>query len=191
MHNSDSPSLIDLLQRIAPRRYAQQLVRIQQLHDNNFVSPAFQGSAFTTAQFNFGNGMSIIGRDTYDEFGSLRALTVLGDYDPVEGSWFLYWPGEEDDRFALYCPPGTTLLIPGSVVRYAFSAIQKGETRYIFQQYFSAALGRWVEHGLKSDAAHDEALQSSDEERAADHEICKERVEHQVALMSHVDELFL
>ncbi|KAJ7771165.1 hypothetical protein B0H14DRAFT_3509189 [Mycena olivaceomarginata] len=124
-----------LLRQFAPRRHAHQIIQVEQLqimpvpqlNDNNHLAPAFAGSPFTTTQFNLGNGMNIMKRDAYDDFGSLRA--------------------EEGDRFALCCPPGTTLLIPASTVRYAFSEIRQGETRYLFQQYFNAALGRWVEHG--------------------------------------------
>lgn len=163
-----------------------QIMPVPQLNDNDHLAPGFSGSPFTTAQFNLGNGMNILRRDTYDDFGSLRAVTVLGDYDPAVSSWFMYWPEEEDERFALCCPPGTTLLIPGSIVRYTFSEIQQGETRYLFQQYFNAALGRWVEHGGMSNADFEAGL--SAEDRAVRN---LGRVQSRLALLSRVGELFV
>ncbi|KAJ7796345.1 hypothetical protein B0H14DRAFT_2390770, partial [Mycena olivaceomarginata] len=123
------------------------------------------------------------------DFGSLCAVTVLGNYDPAVSSWFLYWPEEEGDRFALCCPPGTTLLIPASIVRYTFSEIRQGETRYLFQQYFSTALSRWVEHGGKSDADFEAGL--SAEDRAARHLARFDRVQSRLGLLSRVGELFV
>ncbi|KAJ6584538.1 hypothetical protein B0H19DRAFT_1058945 [Mycena capillaripes] len=125
---------------------------------DDLVSLAFAGSAFTTAQFNLGNGMNIMQCNTYNEVGSVRAVTVLSEYDPVESSWFLYWHEEEGDRFALYCPPGTTR--PMSI-----SAIQRGEMHYIFQQSFNAALGRWVDQGFCLDTNFE--MQVAEEERIA------------------------
>ncbi|KAJ6452139.1 hypothetical protein C8R47DRAFT_1061700 [Mycena vitilis] len=179
----------ELLRQYAPRRHAQQKSQIEQLIENDLVTPAFEGSAFTTAQFNLGNGMSLLGRNTYDEFGSLRAITVLGEYDPMESSWFLYWHEEECDRFALYCPPGTTLLVPGSIVRWAFSAIKQGETRYLFQQYFNAALGRWVEQGFRSDADFEE--EASEEEWMELFHERRVRVITKTALLSRLDEFYV
>ncbi|KAJ7115519.1 hypothetical protein C8R43DRAFT_902687 [Mycena crocata] len=123
-----------------------------------------------------------------DEFGSVRALTVLGVYG-VASAWFLYWPANGQDRMAIRCPPGTTLLIPASIVRYAFSALYKGETRYLVQQYYSAALGRWIQNGFRSDT--DFQNLSTDEEWEA-HEVRRlGRVESVMRSFSKVDELYV
>ncbi|KAJ7631461.1 hypothetical protein DFH06DRAFT_936417, partial [Mycena polygramma] len=74
------------------------------------------------------------------------AITTLGDYGD-DSAWFLYWHECSGDRVAIRCPPGTTLLVPASIVRYSFSALKKGERRYLFQQFFDAGVSRWVERG--------------------------------------------
>ncbi|KAJ7873795.1 hypothetical protein B0H14DRAFT_2343917 [Mycena olivaceomarginata] len=121
---------------------------VPQLNDNDHLAPAFAGSPFTMTQFNLGNGMNIMKCDAYDDFGSLCAVTVLGNYDPAVSSWFLYWPEEEGDRFALCCPPGTTLLIPASTVRYAFSEIRQGETRYLSNSTSTQRSGAGLSTGV-------------------------------------------
>ncbi|KAJ7637528.1 hypothetical protein DFH06DRAFT_1002235 [Mycena polygramma] len=173
--------------QFAPRRYAQQDTQVQAIMAHDSVTPAFEGSVFTTAQFNFGNGMSLLRRDTYDEFGSIRAITVLGNFNPDNSSWFLYWQDDEEDRIAMRCPPGTTLLVPTNVVRCAFTAIERGETRYLLQQSFNAALGRWVEQGFRSDADFEADL--SLEELVVHRHQRRNRVHAKMALFSHLDEL--
>ncbi|KAJ7832593.1 hypothetical protein B0H13DRAFT_2370886 [Mycena leptocephala] len=131
-----------LLERVAPCRYAYQALQMQRLATEEQVHAAFPGSVFTTAEFSFARPESAMVRNTYDHFGSFRALTILGDYG-IDSAWFLYWCEEAGDRVAVYCPPGTTLLVPGSVVRYGFSALRRGEMRFVFQQFYNAAVGRW------------------------------------------------
>ncbi|KAJ7167276.1 hypothetical protein C8R43DRAFT_945717 [Mycena crocata] len=178
----------DLLQRFMPRKYAHQQLMMQQLDEKELSYPAFPGSPFTTAEFNFNNIYSVMTDNPEDEFGSVRALTVLGVYG-VASAWLFYWPANGQDRMAIRCPPGTTLLIPASIVRYAFSALYKGETRYLVQQYYIAALGRWIQNGFRSDT--DFQNLSTDEEWEA-HEVRRlGRVESVMRSFSKVDELYV
>jgi hypothetical protein len=156
---------LDLLQRTASRIHVHQALQVEKLTTEEQVHPVFAGSVFTTAVFSFDNPGTVMKRDIGDQFSSLRAITSLGEYGDENG-WFLYWHKGAQDRFAIACPPGTTLLIPGSIIRYSFTAIKKGETRFVFQKYFNAAVGRWVENGFKSDTEHEvgatvEELQSA------------------------------
>jgi hypothetical protein len=123
---------------------------MQRLATEEQVHAAFPGSVFTTAEFSFTRPESAMARNTYDHFSSFHALTILGDYG-IDSAWFLYWCEEAGDHVAVYCPPGTTLLVPGSVVRYGFSALRRGEVCFVFQQFCNAAVGRWVENGFRSD----------------------------------------
>lgn len=174
---------------MAPRRHALQTVKMDQLAARENVYPAFPGSVFTTAQFSFCNTMSLLRHNTYDEFGSVRALTILGRFEGDTGGWLMYWREEDGDRLVIRCPPGTTVLIPASVVRYCFTAIKTGETRFVFEQFFNAALGRWVEQGFRSDV--DYADEVSAQEFAAHQERRHNRVESTMRLMSKVDEMFV
>ena len=159
-------------------------LRAEQYH------PAFAGSVFTTAEFSFTQPSIIMSRNTYDEFGSLRAVTALGNYGPESG-WFLFWPESSNERLAFPCPPGTTLLIPASVVRYGFSAVKKGETRYLFQQYSNAAVGRWVRQEYRSDMEYEDWIWLDETDEADWRVEIGDRVEQQLALTSRVDELYV
>ncbi|KAJ7459205.1 hypothetical protein B0H11DRAFT_1737311, partial [Mycena galericulata] len=176
-----------LLKRIAPKMYAHQEILIEALAQQDTVYPAFLGSVFTTAELNFANGVTAAVRDTYDAFGSFRAFTALGKYDS-DSSWFVYFRENEGDRVSIRFPVGATLVVPTSIVRYAFTAVPRGQHRYIFQQYFNAAAGRWVEQGFTSDSEFQDGV--SAEEYAA-HQKCRaDRVQSTYHMMSKVDELF-
>ncbi|KAJ7747598.1 hypothetical protein B0H14DRAFT_2636739 [Mycena olivaceomarginata] len=132
---------------------AQQQLRVQGNHGLPKPEPApgLPGSVFTTAEFSFANPSAVMTRTTGDQFRSWCAITTFSDYGD-DSAWFFYWPEEEGDRFVIACPPGTTLVVPASIVRSSFSALKKGETCFIFQQYFNVAVGRWVENGFKLDS---------------------------------------
>ncbi|KAJ7740756.1 hypothetical protein DFH07DRAFT_751443 [Mycena maculata] len=168
--------------------HARQVITIDQLTEVENLYPAFDATAFTTAEFTFGNSPNDWTRNTYDEFGSVRIVTTLGEYGPYS-SWLMYWHEEEGDRMVIYCPPGTTVLIPGSVVRWGFTALKKGDTRYTFQQYFNAAVGRWVDQGFRSDA--DFAKKATAEEWNLYEDARFERVESRMRLFSKLEELFV
>ncbi|KAJ7717167.1 hypothetical protein DFH07DRAFT_762091 [Mycena maculata] len=89
----------------------------------------------------------------------------------------------------IYCPPGTTVLTPRSVVRWGFTALEKGDTRYTFQQYFNAAVGRWVDQGFRLDA--DFAKKATAEEWNLYEDTRFERAESRMRLFSKLEELFV
>ncbi|KAJ7785389.1 hypothetical protein B0H14DRAFT_2400653, partial [Mycena olivaceomarginata] len=173
----------------APRMYAHQALQLERLAAEENLRPAFPGSVFTTAEFSFANPSAVMTRTTGDQFGSWRAITTFGNYGD-DSAWFLYWPEEEGDRFAVACPPGTTLVVPASIVRSSFSALKKGETRFIFQQYFNAAVGRWVENGFKSDSDFEGEASTSEWETSVIRRRYR-RVDEVLGRLSDVNELFV
>ncbi|KAJ7456325.1 hypothetical protein B0H11DRAFT_1739365, partial [Mycena galericulata] len=176
-----------LLRKIAPQMYAHQEVLLDQLAEKDTVYPAFLGSVFSTAEISFGNAASLAERDTYDAFGSFRAFTALGTYDN-DFSWFVYFREDEGDRVAIRFPVGATLLVPTSVVRYCFTAVPKGQRRHIFQQYFNAAAGRWVEQGFVSDSEFPDSVSVPE---LAMHALRRgDRVDSTYHMMSKLNELF-
>ncbi|KAJ7484896.1 hypothetical protein B0H11DRAFT_2231561 [Mycena galericulata] len=178
-----------LVKRIAPRMHAHQEVLIDALAQKDTVYPAFLGSVFTTAELSFGvSANAVATRDTYDAFGSFRAFTALGMYHG-DWSWFVYFREAEGDRVAIRFPVGATLVVPTSIVRYSFTAVPKGQRRYIFQQYFNAAAGRWVEQGFMSDSEYPNA--ASTEEYAAHQKRRADRVYSTYHMMSKLHELFI
>ncbi|KAF7372730.1 hypothetical protein MSAN_00478300 [Mycena sanguinolenta] len=179
-----------LLQRTAPRRHTYQALQMEELVEKQY-HPAFRGSVFSTAEFGFGEPSTVMRRSPYDAFGSLRAITTLGDYS-ADGGWFLYWHEEAGECCAMHCPPGTTLLVPASVVQYGFSAIEKDETRFTFEQYFNAAVGRWLYQGFRSDAEYEEHILSIESGNELDWKLeISDRVDAQLALYSTLDELYV
>ncbi|KAJ7458849.1 hypothetical protein FB451DRAFT_1046512, partial [Mycena latifolia] len=178
-----------LLQRFAPRVYACQNLQLEKLAENDTVYPAFDGSAYMTAEFSFGDVPALIRRETYDTFGSWRAITALGDYDADLGGWFLWIREKEGDRVAIRFPPGATVVFPASIVRYSFSPIARGEKRYLFQQFFNAAAGRWVDQGFQSDGDFANAVSTA--EWQAHQAYRWDRVTVTTSAMSKINELFV
>ncbi|KAJ7165384.1 hypothetical protein C8R46DRAFT_828098, partial [Mycena filopes] len=97
-------------------------------------------SAFSTAEFTFGNSHVVTRRNPRDVIHGLRAITLLGDFRVC------FCVVQEND-LALRCTPGSTVFIAGSVTDYYFTKVDKNETRYQFQQYFDACVQRWIDHG--------------------------------------------
>ncbi|KAJ7479914.1 hypothetical protein FB451DRAFT_1031487 [Mycena latifolia] len=181
--------ITDLLERFAPRIHARQTLTLEQLAENNTVYPAFDGSVFTTVEFSLGNVPPAICRETYNAYGSWRAITALGDYDANLGGWLLWFRENEGDRLAIRFPPGATFVFPASIVRYCFSPVRRGEKRYLFQQFYNAAVGRWVDQGFRSDS--DYAAMSGREEWETHQDRRWERVTVTIDAMSKVDEIFV
>ncbi|KAJ6567626.1 hypothetical protein DFH09DRAFT_918584 [Mycena vulgaris] len=165
----------DLLNRFAPRIYARQRLALDQLAHSDTIYPVFPDSAFTTTEFSFGTPPRTMRRETYDAFGSWRAITALGDYSEEEG-----------DRLAIHFPPGAALVFPALIVRFTFTPIKHGETRYLFQQFYNAAVGRWVNQGFMGDADF-----SNEPGWAAHQERRWERVESTIAAMSRIGDVFV
>ncbi|KAJ7509958.1 hypothetical protein B0H11DRAFT_1701835, partial [Mycena galericulata] len=70
----------------------------------------------------------------------LLAITALGNYDPDHGGQLILWDLGRIIRF----PPGTTIFLP-PILRYSFTKIQTGETRYSLTRYAAGphAGARW------------------------------------------------
>lgn len=56
---------------------------------------------------------------------------------------FLY-----DVKLVIEFPPGSTILIPSSIMRHGNTPIGKNETRMGITQYAAGALFRWVDNGF-------------------------------------------
>ncbi|KAJ7165263.1 hypothetical protein C8R46DRAFT_901030 [Mycena filopes] len=154
--------------------------QIDLLNEHHAVAPAFPGSIFTTAEFTFGNSCIHNRRNVRDVLHGLRAITVLGNYSIC----VCVLPS---DDIVMRCPPGTTILIEGSVKDYFFSRVGKGETHFLFQQYFDASVQRWIDRGFRSDAEYD--AKATPEEIAYVEEKQANRVPFTMKLLSRLHEL--
>ncbi|KAJ7711506.1 hypothetical protein B0H16DRAFT_1745119 [Mycena metata] len=137
-----------LLKQMAPRVHAYSRFQLDTLQDCLAVLPAFPGSAFSTAQFTFGNSHLYSRRNVRDIVHGFRVITVLGNFTIC----YCILP---DDNIAIRCFPGSTVLIAGSVKHYFFTKVEAKQTRFLFEQFFDACVQRWIDRGFRSDADYE------------------------------------
>lgn len=70
----------------------------------------------------------------------------MGSFDYTKGGHLILW----DLKLVIQFPPGSTVLIPSSVLYHSNAAIQAGERRYSFTQYSAGGLFRWADNGFQS-----------------------------------------
>ncbi|KZP28311.1 hypothetical protein FIBSPDRAFT_668895, partial [Athelia psychrophila] len=125
-------------------RYCDYLGRLRQ-HDPS-LAWNFPQSVFPVTTVNFGPEAAC-----YDhlDFGNAAAgwcaITAAGSYDPKLGGHLIIF----DINKIIEFPPGSTILLPSSVMRHGNTPIQEGETRVGITQYAAGALFRYVDHGFK------------------------------------------
>ncbi|KAJ7673337.1 hypothetical protein DFH06DRAFT_979249 [Mycena polygramma] len=176
--NSELTVCLDLLKRFFPRVHAHQHSQLELLWDRSALNPAFYDSAFTTAEFTFGNAVLKSRHDVDDVIHGVRAITILGT------SCICVIPS---DNLAIRCPPGSTIFIAGSIKKYFFSTVGVGEKRYFFQQYFNAGIQRWIDRGFRSDEDYD--LNATPEEMAPVEAKMAQRLPFTYRLFSRLPEI--
>ncbi|KAJ7860814.1 hypothetical protein B0H14DRAFT_2350433 [Mycena olivaceomarginata] len=140
--------------------YAQVSSNVDELIRRRITYPPFPKSVFTTAEVNFCDAPSISRKNWDAVFDSMEAVTSLGTYDHRKGGHIMFL----DDDEMVEMPPGTTVLFPAGTKSYNFAAVGKHEQRYLFRQFCSAGVLRWVEKGGRSDKQFDDeaALENQD-----------------------------
>ncbi|KAF7968492.1 hypothetical protein HWV62_30451 [Athelia sp. TMB] len=131
-------------------RYCDYFSRLRK-HDPSLIWN-FPRSVFPATTVNFGPRATC-----YDhlDYGNAAAgwcsITSAGSYDPTRGGHLILF---DIDKFVEF-PPGSTILVPSSVMRHGNTPIHDGETRVGMTQYAAGALFRYVDHGfkLKEDAS--------------------------------------
>ncbi|KAJ7143231.1 hypothetical protein C8R46DRAFT_1233007 [Mycena filopes] len=117
------------LRQFFPHIHGMMKSQLEALEEHCGFVPVFADSVFTTTEFAFGDAPPHVVKNINDVLYGLRAITVLGDYDPDTSSMFI----------APYC----------------FTKIESGEMRAFFEQYFDAGVDRWIEHGFRSDTQYE------------------------------------
>lgn len=114
----------------------------------------FSNSVFPATTVNFGpNATCYDHLDSANAAAGWCAITPAGSYDPKRGGHLIIF----DINTVVEFPPGSTILIPSSVMRHGNTPIQKGETRVGITQYAAGALFRWVDNGfMKAENTSDE-----------------------------------
>ncbi|KAF7972068.1 hypothetical protein HWV62_19137 [Athelia sp. TMB] len=122
---------------------------------NQRAVEAFRSNnVFPATTVNFGPGAACYDHLDYgNAAGGWCSITSAGSYDPKRGGHLVLF----DINKVVEFPPGSTILIPSSVMRHGNTPIQEGETRVGMTQYAAGALFRYADHGfkLKDDAARE------------------------------------
>ncbi|KAJ7716058.1 hypothetical protein B0H16DRAFT_1339335, partial [Mycena metata] len=171
-----------VLRQLSPRMHAYMRLQLDILQEEAALYPAFPGSAFSTAQFTFGNSRLHTRRNDRDVIHGLRAITVLGKFTLC----VCVIPA---NNVVIRCTPGTTVFIAGSVKDYFFTRVPPNETRYLFEQYFDACVQRWIDRGFRSDVQYEE--EATPEEIAQVETQLANCVRFSMKLLSRMDELYV
>ncbi|SJL18888.1 uncharacterized protein ARMOST_22490 [Armillaria ostoyae] len=84
------------------------------------------------------------------------AITALGKFDYCRGGHLVLW----DLKLVIDFPPGSTILIPSTILRHSNTAIGKYEHCYSFTQYTPGGLFHWVDYGVRTSEAYWSSLDS-------------------------------
>ncbi|KAK7676418.1 hypothetical protein QCA50_020636 [Cerrena zonata] len=140
-------------------------------------------NVFPAASINFGpEAVSYDHLDHNNLAGGLCSVTAGGNFDPTKGGHIYL----VDLRLVVEFPPGSTILIPSSIIRHGNVPIQTGETRTSFTQYAAGGLFRWVEYGFKT---WDQFWETDREHALAELENRSGKWKDFLALFSRVNEL--
>ncbi|KAJ6463647.1 hypothetical protein C8R47DRAFT_992589, partial [Mycena vitilis] len=107
-------------------------------------------SVFSAATFEFGGPhrqTAPDGAPNRFDGASWAVLTALGKYAHKHGGHIILW----DLGLVITFPPGTTILLPPSVIRYSFVKVRPGEHRYALSQWAGGGIQRWFDNGCHSD----------------------------------------
>ncbi|KAJ7025069.1 hypothetical protein C8F04DRAFT_1269679 [Mycena alexandri] len=169
-----------LLRQLAPRVYAYMRAQLDALEERHAIAPAFPGSAFSTAEFTFGNSLLHNCHSARDAIHSLRVITLLGNFETC----ICVIPA---DNLAIHCVPGTTVFIAGSVKNYYFTKVRANETRYLFQQYFDVIVQRYIDRGFRCDVKYE--AEATEQEIAQVETNMVNRVAFTMKLLSRLHEI--
>ncbi|KAJ7613460.1 hypothetical protein FB45DRAFT_1111969, partial [Roridomyces roridus] len=164
------------------------LARYQQNKDdllkwNKDLQWNFPHSVFAACTFNFVN----VVMEKHLDFGNMAAglcpITALGRFNPDRGGHLILWELKLIIRF----PPGSTILVPSSIVTHSNTPIAPGEIRHSFTQYTAGALFRWASNGNMTDDAFQR--RASTEQKAEKEAAAETRWEEGLSYFTTLDEL--
>jgi hypothetical protein len=113
-----------------------------QLHRN------WPNSVYAAAAFNLGpQAICWPHKDAGNLWHGQCAITSGGSFDHAKGGHLVL----HELKLIVQFPPGSTALIPSSVITHENLPIQDDEWRVSFTQYTPGALFRWVDYGLRTE----------------------------------------
>jgi hypothetical protein len=115
----------------------------------------------------------------------MEAVTSLGTYDHRKGGHMMF----PDDDVMMEMPPGMTVLFPAGTKSYNFAAVRKHKQQYLFHQFCSAGVLRWVEKGGRSDKLFDDEAVLEDQD--AWDEMCRHCGQTSLKLSSKLKDIYV
>ncbi|KAK0474665.1 hypothetical protein EDD18DRAFT_1367607 [Armillaria luteobubalina] len=124
--------------------YAMHLRALLLSNDNLILN--FANSIFSASTFNFGpKSVTIEHTDSGNLLFGWCTIPVLSWFNSKKGVHLILW----DLKLVIEFPPGSTVLIPSTVLRHSNTTVDHGEMRYPFMQYMAGGLFRWVDDGFQ------------------------------------------
>ncbi|KAF8911113.1 hypothetical protein CPB84DRAFT_1672179, partial [Gymnopilus junonius] len=121
--------------------YVEKLGALQR-HDRMLKRP-FRNSVFPSTTYNLGPQTICYPHvDSANLPFGFCAIMALGSYDPKKGGHLVLW----ECSLVVEFPPGSTVLIPSSILTHSNTPVSKSETRYSMMQYAAGGLFCWVDH---------------------------------------------
>lgn len=132
----------------APKLYERYCDYFERLHAHDpTLTWNFPKSVFPATTVNFGpNTVCYDHLDFGNAAAGWCAITSAGSYDPKLGGHLILF----DIDLIVEFPPGSTILIPSSIMRHGNTPVQSGETRVSMTHYAAGGLFRYVDHGFST-----------------------------------------
>lgn len=131
----------------------------------DFDPPFPEAPVFGMASCNFRKAATYPHRDYGNLAWGWCSITALGDFDPDMGGHLVLWESSLVVRF----PPGSTILIPSSIITHSNTSINAGGVRHSLVLYSAAGLFQWVYNRFRTDAqADNDSTQGEKQKRKAD-----------------------
>ncbi|KIJ58234.1 hypothetical protein HYDPIDRAFT_103064, partial [Hydnomerulius pinastri MD-312] len=107
----------------------------------------FPRNVFPAATFNCGGKVYTLRHlDSTNIAHGWCSIWAGGSFDPKKGGHLILFKL----GLVIEFPPGSTVLIPSSIVSHGNVPIRDGESRVSFTQYCAGGLLRWVQHGFRA-----------------------------------------
>jgi hypothetical protein len=139
---------------------------------NRNLECLFPDSVWAAMSFNFGPETCCY---RHKDWGNLAfgicVITNTGNFDPTRGGHLILWKCGLIIEF----PPGSSIMVPSTVISHSNIPIQPSETHYSFTQYAAGGLFRWVEHGFQKEGRYNRDLSAEEQAEEQFHrEKCKD-----------------